>query len=56
MVAIVNKDECIGCGVCVDACPSDAIKMVDDLAVIEEELCVDCGACVDECPNGAISM
>ncbi len=56
MVAIVNKDECIGCGVCVDACPSDAIKMVDDLAVIDEELCVDCGACVDECPNGAISM
>ncbi|MCK4265702.1 MAG: 4Fe-4S binding protein, partial [Thermoplasmata archaeon] len=38
MVAIVNKDECIGCGVCVDACPSDAIKMVDDLAVIDEEL------------------
>ena len=56
MVAIVNKDECIGCGVCVDACPSDAIKMVDDLAVIDEELCVDCGACVDECPNSAISM
>jgi len=56
MVAIVNKDECIGCGVCVDACPSDAIKMVDDLAVIDEELCVDCGACVDECPNDAISM
>ena len=56
MVAIVNNDECIGCGVCVDACPSDAIKMVDDLAVIDEELCVDCGACVDECPNGAISM
>lgn len=56
MVAIVNKEECIGCGVCVDACPSDAIKMVDDLAVIDEELCVDCGACVDECPNDAISM
>lgn len=56
MVAIVNKDECIGCGVCVDDCPSDAIKMVDDLAVIDEELCSDCGACVDECPSDAISM
>ena len=56
MVAVVNKDECVGCGVCVDACPNEAIKMVDDIAVIEADLCIDCEACVSECPNTAISM
>ena len=56
MVAVVNKDECVGCGVCVDACPNEAIKMVDDIAVIEADLCIDCEACVGECPNSAISM
>jgi NAD-dependent dihydropyrimidine dehydrogenase PreA subunit len=55
MVAIVNKDECIACGICVDACAQGAIT-VDDVAIIDPELCVDCGACVDECPNNAISL
>ena len=55
MVAIVNADDCVACGVCVDACPQEAIK-VDDVAVIDEELCIDCGTCVDECPNSAISL
>ena len=56
MVAVVNKDECVGCGVCVDACPNEAITMVDDIAVINAELCIDCEACVSECPNAAITM
>ncbi|MDO9537099.1 MAG: 4Fe-4S binding protein [Thermoplasmata archaeon] len=56
MVAFVSKDECVGCGVCVDACPSEAIKMVDDVAAVDADACIDCEACVSECPNSAISM
>lgn len=56
MVAVVKNEECVGCGVCVDACPSEAIKMVDDIAVIDAEACIDCEACISECPNEAISM
>ena len=56
MVAVVNKDECAGCGECVDACPSEAIKMVDDIAAVDADTCIDCEACVSECPNEAISM
>ena len=56
MAAEVNKDTCTGCGACVDACPVEAISMVDDLAEVDAGACVDCGACVDECPVEAITM
>jgi ferredoxin len=55
MPAVVNKEECNGCGSCVDVCPSDAITL-DDVAVVNSEECNDCGACVDECPNEAITL
>ena len=56
MPAKVNEEKCNGCESCVEACPSEAIKMQADKAVIDVELCVDCGVCVDECPSEAISM
>ncbi len=57
MVAKVNVDECVGCGTCVDECPSEAISMNDDdIAVINADECTDCGACVDACPTEAITM
>jgi ferredoxin len=52
MVKVI-AEECVACGICVDACPQDAIK-VEDIAVIDDSKCVDCGACVDECPSSAI--
>jgi ferredoxin len=55
MPAIVEKDTCTSCGVCVDVCPVTAIEM-DDIAVIDADTCTDCAACVDECPVSAISM
>ena len=55
MPAVVDEDTCISCGVCVDACPVDAITM-EDKAIIDAETCTDCGACVDECPVDAISL
>ncbi len=55
MPAVVNKDECVGCGACVEVCPQEAITM-DDVAIIDVNECIDCGACVDECPNGAITI
>ncbi len=56
MAAVVNKDECTGCEVCVESCPTEAIVMTDGVAVVTEDDCVDCGACVGECPTEAISM
>lgn len=49
----VNKDECIGCGACVDTCPVQCITL-DEKAEINPEQCIDCGACQDVCPVSAI--
>ena len=57
MVAVINRDECVGCGTCVDDCPTDAISMDgENIAVVNADECIDCGACVDSCPTDAISM
>jgi len=55
MVATVKTEDCVGCGLCEDACPAGAIK-VDEIAIISVSDCTDCGTCVDECPNSAIAV
>lgn len=56
MSAKVDIEKCSGCSNCKDACPVEAISMVDDKAVVDEETCIDCGQCVDECPVSAITL
>lgn len=47
---------CLGEGSCVQACPFDAIHVVDGVAVVDEEKCVACGKCVAACPNSLIEL
>lgn len=56
MPAGIDKEKCTGCESCLDACPSEAIKMNGGKACIDTDACVDCGVCVDECPVEAINM
>ncbi|OPX29661.1 MAG: ferredoxin [Candidatus Cloacimonas sp. 4484_143] len=56
MAVNINKETCIGCGACIDTCPVEALKMVDEKAVVDAETCVDCGACIDSCPVEAITL
>ena len=56
MPAKVDKEKCTGCESCVEECPSEAIKMLEEKADVDVDACVDCGVCVDTCPAEAITM
>ncbi|MGW8194156.1 MAG: FAD-binding protein [Desulforhopalus sp.] len=51
----VNKELCIGCGICEDSCPFGAISVEDGLAVVGES-CTLCGACVESCEVEALEL
>jgi len=53
---VVVKSKCVGCRLCIKACPFGAITMQDKLAVIELTKCTLCGACVEVCKFAAIEM
>ncbi len=55
--AVIDKDLCTGCSVCIDECQDNALEMIDDIAVVARpENCNACGKCVDICPSEAITL
>jgi heterodisulfide reductase subunit A len=64
IVAKVDQDRCIGCGLCEQICTYKAIDMVSEkvfgreilVAKVNEGLCKGCGACVGACRSGAIQQ
>lgn len=53
-IRIIN-DKCLGCELCVSACPYGSITVVDDKAVIDDT-CTLCGACLSSCNYDAILL
>jgi Fe-S-cluster-containing hydrogenase component 2 len=50
----IDEEKCVGCVLCMKACPTRAIRVRNDKAVINGEYCVDCGECYRVCPHDAV--
>ena len=50
----IKTEDCVGCRMCLQECPVEAISMVDNKAIIDQEKCVKCGRCMEVCPRDAI--
>ena len=52
----VITEKCVGCKLCVKACPFSAIEIVNKKAVIDLDKCTLCGACIELCKFDAIVL
>lgn len=51
----VDESLCVGCGVCVDACPMKILEVREGICVMTDETrCLECGTCIRECAVKAI--
>lgn len=57
-VAVVDPMRCVGCGLCVPACPYEARELHPwkRLATVNAALCQGCGACAVVCRNKATTV
>jgi Na+-translocating ferredoxin:NAD+ oxidoreductase subunit B len=56
-VAVIDEGWCIGCTLCIDACPTDAILGSNKLMhTVIEPYCTGCELCVPVCPVDCISL
>ena len=56
-VAFIDEAACIGCTLCIQACPVDAIAgAAKQMHTVIPELCTGCDLCVAPCPVDCIAM
>jgi len=56
-IALIDPKTCIGCTLCIQACPVDAIVGASkQMHVVLTEWCTGCDLCVPPCPVDCISM
>jgi NAD-dependent dihydropyrimidine dehydrogenase PreA subunit len=54
--AVHNPEDCLNCGVCVDRCQMDALRLEGDNVQLNADRCIGCGLCVSTCPAGSLRL
>ncbi|MDY6861869.1 MAG: 4Fe-4S binding protein [Thermodesulfobacteriota bacterium] len=53
----LDEEKCVGCGECVDICPSEVYALEDEKSkIINADECVGCESCIEVCPEDAITI
>ncbi len=52
----INKEKCIGCGLCAKDCFPAQIEIKDKKALALNTNCIDCGHCIAICPMNAVTL
>ena len=56
VTTVIDQDLCIGCGLCVEVCPSATLSVEAGKAVVTGEKSIGCGHCAAICPVGAVTV
>jgi len=57
MNIVVDRERCAACGICVEVCPPDNLRLArEGYAVEQNDECWYCNACEVDCPEGAIRL
>ena len=47
----VRNAQCQKCGLCLQACPAQALKLTDEGLILDQRLCIECYCCLEHCPH-----
>ena len=61
MISHIDMEKCTGCGICVDRCPLDALRLKESpegskAFIAYPEDCMTCFECEVKCPTKAIRV
>jgi NAD-dependent dihydropyrimidine dehydrogenase PreA subunit len=53
----LDRDVCVGCGICLDVCPHGVFVLEDGKSrIADPDACMECGACARNCPVHALNV
>jgi NAD-dependent dihydropyrimidine dehydrogenase PreA subunit len=53
----LNREKCIGCGMCLLVCPRAVLSLTNGkIEIANRDACMECGACTRNCPAEALNV
>lgn len=57
LIIVIDEDLCVGCGRCINSCPTNALEFRGEKASLrDEKLCDGFGSCIAVCPENALYL